>query len=64
MSTFDARQCCDEIALALRPVADKYRGLMDQDTLDQLDDGLITEYEALCRLIDPAIEAMISASMN
>lgn len=61
MSQFDARQCCDDIALALAPVVDKYRHLMDQATLEQLGEDTITEYEALCRLIDPAIEAEFAA---
>lgn len=54
---FNHRECLNEISQALQPVVEKYRVLMDYDTQDQLAEGTITEYEALCRLIDPAIEA-------
>lgn len=56
---FDGRLCCDEIALALQPIVAKYRHLMDPGTLAQLDEGLIHEHEALVRLIDAEIEAIL-----
>lgn len=57
---FDPRLCCDQIALALQPIVAKYRHLMDRATLEQLGEGTITEYDALCRLIDAGIAATLA----
>jgi BMFP domain-containing protein YqiC len=51
-----AREILAEMSKALAPAVEKYKSEMSNGIREQLEEGLITEYEALSHVIDKLLD--------